>query len=229
VNTTQTKVVYSGGLVVGLEVDQFRHYLFIADLGNKTVKVIDNSNASGAIGETLTLYSNLTTMQNMKDLVIDRVDKIIFWGNSENGSTQGAVVSAPYTVDTKKIYRLSNLTGISALDYDNDDQYLYYALTNGTLLTHKISDNSTTLINSGNFTNVTSLDTLDDFVYVVDNTKGLYYIRYNETSKTYASPKKVYMPMEIANLQHIYFIAMAASFLKWAIIALVSMLMLYLL
>jgi histidinol dehydrogenase len=54
-------------------------------------------------------------------MVIDRVDKIIFWGNTQEGATSGAVVSAPYAVDTNKIYKLSNLTGISALAYDNAD------------------------------------------------------------------------------------------------------------
>jgi hypothetical protein len=50
VNTTLTKTVYTGKYVTGLEVDQYRHYVFVGDRGNESVSVIDCSNTTGTIG-----------------------------------------------------------------------------------------------------------------------------------------------------------------------------------
>jgi hypothetical protein len=50
VNATEAKTIHTGKYVTGLEVDQYRHYVFLGDRGNLSVSVIDCSNATGTIG-----------------------------------------------------------------------------------------------------------------------------------------------------------------------------------
>jgi hypothetical protein len=64
---------------------------------------------------------------------------------------------------------------------------------------------------------------------VTDYSMGLYYLKYHYDTSFYEAPKKIYLPSEILNLEHIYFVALSASFLKWAFLAALTMLVLNLL
>lgn len=85
---------------------------------------------------------------------------------------------------------VNQIQNVSSLNIE--DNQLYFIGQNNEIMIQGLPENSVLSINRGFFQSPYAIDTLDGYVYVTDESQGLYVIKsYDNSSISYDDPKKI--------------------------------------
>jgi hypothetical protein len=116
-------------------------------------------------------------MKNIHSLSCDHNNKRLFWGNAADGKTHGAINRAPYLGTSDNVTSSKDYESANSISYDPLAEISYFITNNTDVYAYNETDGTSTLISEGFFTNATSLQAIDNFIYVIDANKGLYVIK----------------------------------------------------
>jgi hypothetical protein len=168
------------------------------------------------------LYNKTEEVKYIYGIAVNPAHKEVFWGVSQGGNSTGGVLKAPHKGEKKNITVINRNASVSAMAYD--DTYTIY-VSNNTVYAMDLDRVKQYTASSGFFTGADAVTILDDYIYVADAQKGIYYIKQNDTAE-YDTPRQL---LSTKGVNAIYFATLSnAYFLKYGIIAISTFVMFYL-